>query len=92
MSGDHGQPDGGGSLALQLALLRDDVARLTADAQRAGDRVEQLKEALRSVRGLLPHLPPHDSASVVAVRLRRHFEYLATTLIDDALASPGKAD
>ena len=55
--------------------------------QLAVARIAQLEAALREVRGLLPHLPPHDNAALVSVRLRRHFEFLATTIIDDALAA-----
>ena len=73
----------------EVALLRDDVQRLAAESQRNAVRIAQLETALREVRGLLPHLPPHDHAALVDVRLRRHFEYLATHIIDTALAPGG---
>ena len=81
--------DARGELGLQLALLREDVQRLAAEAQRNVVRIAQLETALREVRGLLPFLPPHDRAAVVDVRLRRHFDYLATHIIDTALAPSG---
>ena len=57
--------------------------------QRAAARIAQLEAALREVRGLLPYLPAHDNVAIVAVRLRRHFEFLATSIIDTALAPSG---
>jgi hypothetical protein len=75
-------PDG---LDGQVTALRDDVAQLTAYARRAATRIEQLEAALGEVRDLMKHLPAHDQATVVAVRLRGHFDYLATHIIGDAL-------
>jgi len=75
-------------LEQQLTALREDIAQLTAHATRLTARVVQLEAALRLVRDLMRDLPAHDHVSPVAVRLRSHFDYLATNVIDDALGAP----
>ena len=74
-------------LGQQLTALREDAARLTAHAHQSAARVAQLEQALRLVRDLMRDLPAHDNVTLVAIRLRRHFENLVGDVITDALAA-----